>query len=98
LPLKKGEPASKPYQLLCDSLVDGSLFKNQSTVNELKTGVRICPMTGNQVSVSSVCSRCYKKSPDVWMKCSAMLVDQGILPEGTIPKAQKGKQYKGAIR
>jgi len=94
LPLKKGDTASKPYQLLFDSLIDGSLLKNQSKVNELKKGVRYCYGRSAQVSISSVCSKCYKDHPRDWIKCPEVLKDAGI----ESPNMPTGKIYKGAIR
>lgn len=92
--MKKGEPASKPYQLLFDSLIDGSLVKHQSEVSELKKGVRYCYGRNAQVSVSSVCSKCYRDHFREWVKCPEVLKAAGI----ENPNMPAGKVYKGAIR
>ena len=82
LPLKKGEPMSKAYQLLIDKLIDGTLLTNPVGVTtqqpQKPKNQRYCKDLSSWVSVKEVCEKCRLVSSQKWLNCPEVLKEQGI--------------------
>jgi len=89
LPLKKGEPDSKKYQLLIEKLLSGSLFTNPSKVTGDRLHTRRCYMKEfAEVSIREMCGDCLQRSPKEFLKCPDILKMHGIEPDHVVMPKQ----------